>query len=258
MRYNRRDFLRFSLAGSSMVALTGAIPNFLGRTAAQTPQAQQQGARDTILVVVQLTGGNDGLNTVVPFGNADYNRLRPTLRITNSLRVADGIGLHPSMTGLHGLLQDNALCIVQGVGYPNPDQSHFRSMDIWQAASTDRTLSEGWIGKALRHVPAAASFHLANSNEPAPLALTGARRASPRLLPSTISSNGCKHPAPPTAAGNATFSTAPSDPPPISRACWISCSALPCKPTPPANASRRSAAIISRACRIRKAPWAII
>ncbi len=181
MRYNRRDFLRFSLAGSSMVALTGAIPNFLGRTAAQTPQAQAQGARDTILVVVQLTGGNDGLNTVVPFGNADYNRLRPTLRITNSLRVADGIGLHPSMTGLHGLLQDNALCIVQGVGYPNPDQSHFRSMDIWHAASTDRTLTEGWIGKALRHVPAAASFHLANANEAAPLALTGAPTRVPSI-----------------------------------------------------------------------------
>jgi uncharacterized protein (DUF1501 family) len=181
MRYNRRDFLRFSLAGSSMVALTGAIPNFLGRTAAQTPQAQAQGARDTILVVVQLTGGNDGLNTVVPFGNADYNRLRPRLRITNSLRVADGIGLHPSMTGLHGLLQDNALCIVQGVGYPNPDQSHFRSMDIWHAASTERTLTEGWIGKALRHVPAAASFHLANNNEAAPLALTGAPTRVPSI-----------------------------------------------------------------------------
>src|SRR6266571_8852298 len=109
---NRRDFLRFSLAGSSMVALTGTIPNFLGRTAAQAPGAQARGARDTILVVVQLTGGNDGLNTVIPFNNPDYARLRPTLRIQNSLRVNDQIGLHPSMTGLHGLLQDNSLCIV--------------------------------------------------------------------------------------------------------------------------------------------------
>src|SRR5437868_2300334 len=135
MRTTRRDFLRFSLAGSSMVALTGAIPNFLGRAAAQTPAAQRAGARDTILVVVQLTGGNDGLNTVIPFNNDDYRRLRPTLRINDSLRVNDQIGLHPSMNGMHGLLQDNALCIVQGVGYPNPSQSHFRSMDIWHAAS---------------------------------------------------------------------------------------------------------------------------
>jgi uncharacterized protein (DUF1501 family) len=181
MNTTRRDFLRFSLAGSSMVALTGAIPNFLGKTAASAPLAQRAGARDTILVVVQLTGGNDGLNTVIPFNNAEYIRLRPTLRIRDTLRVNDSIGLHPSMTGLHGLLQDNALCIVQGVGYPNPDQSHFRSMDIWQAASTAQTLTEGWIGKALRHVPAAASFHLANANEPAPLALTGAPARVPSI-----------------------------------------------------------------------------
>jgi uncharacterized protein (DUF1501 family) len=181
MRSTRRDFLRFSLAGSSMVALTGAIPNFLGRTAAQAPQAQTAGARDTILVVVQLTGGNDGLNTVIPFNDPDYIRLRPTLKQTNTLRVNDHIGLHPSMTGLHSLLQDNALCIVQGVGYPNPSQSHFRSMDIWHAASTAESLNEGWIGKALRHVPATASFHLANSNEAAPLALTGAPARVPSI-----------------------------------------------------------------------------
>src|SRR5262245_14842086 len=108
MRTNRRDFLRFSLAGSSMVALTGAIPNFLGKTAAQARQAQQAGARDTILVVVQLTGGNDGLNTVVPHRDAEYIRLRPNLRLRDTLRVNDNIGLHPAMTGLHGLLEDNA------------------------------------------------------------------------------------------------------------------------------------------------------
>lgn len=181
MKTTRRDFLRFSLAGSSMVALTSVIPNFLGRTAAQAPGAQRAGARDTILVVVQLTGGNDGLNTVIPFNNADYLRLRPTLRIANSLRVNDQIGLHPSLTGMHGLLQDNALCIVQGVGYPNPSQSHFRSMDIWHAASTADSLTEGWVGRALRHVPAATSFHLASANEPAPLALTGAPARVPSI-----------------------------------------------------------------------------
>ena len=181
MQTTRRDFLRFSLAGSSMVALTGAVPNFLGRTAAQAPAAQQAGARDTILVVVQLTGGNDGLNTVVPFNDADYLRLRPTLRIRDSLRINDSIGLHPAMTGMHSLLQDNSLCIVQGVGYPNPSQSHFRSMDIWHAASTAETLNEGWVGRALRHIPAATSFHLANANEPAPLSLTGAPARVPSI-----------------------------------------------------------------------------
>src|ERR1051325_4030406 len=181
MQLTRRGFLRFSLAGSSMVALTGAIPNFLGRTAAQAPQAQRQGARDTILVVVQLTGGNDGLNTVIPTRDDNYTRLRPSLRIQNSLRVNDALGLHPSLSGLHGLLQDNSLCLRPGVEYPNPSQSHFRSMDIWHAASTAESLTEGWVGRALRHVPAATSFHLANQNEPAPLALTGAPARVPSI-----------------------------------------------------------------------------
>lgn len=189
MNLTRRSFLRFSLAGSSLVALDATIPNFVGRTAAQAPDAQSRGARDTILVVVQLTGGNDGLNTVIPVSDPEYARLRPTLRQTDTLRVNDQIGLHSALTGLHGLLQDNALCIVQGVGYPNPSQSHFRSMDIWHAASTAETLNEGWIGKALRHIPAAASFHLAGSNESAPLALTGA----PARVPSIASLDDFQH-----------------------------------------------------------------
>jgi uncharacterized protein (DUF1501 family) len=189
MRTTRREFLRFSLAGSSMVALTGAVPNFLGKTLAQTPQAQQAGARDTILVVVQLTGGNDGLNTVIPHGDPEYARLRPTLRIRDFIRVNDRFGLHPSMTALNGLLEDNSLCIVQGVGYPNPNQSHFRSMDIWHAASTADVLNEGWIGRALRHIPAAGSFHMANANEAAPLALTGA----PARVPSIATLDDFQH-----------------------------------------------------------------
>jgi len=177
----RREFLKFTAVGSSLVAFDGILPNFLGRTAAQAPAAERAGARDTILVVVQLTGGNDGLNTVIPFNDADYARLRPTLRQTNYHRINDRVALHSSMNGLHSLLQDNAVCVVQGVGYPNPSQSHFRSMDIWQAASTERDLTEGWVGKALRHIPAAASFHLANQNEAAPLALTGAPARVPSI-----------------------------------------------------------------------------
>lgn len=179
--FTRRDFLKTS----SMIALGSSVPAFLSRTAAQAPQAQQAGARDTILVVVQLTGGNDGLNTVIPFNDPEYARLRPTLRQQPAQvrRLNDSLGLHPSMTGMADLLQDSSLCVVQGVGYPNPSQSHFRSMDIWHAGSTARDLNEGWIGKALRHVPAASSFHLAGQNESAPLALTG----SPVRVPSITS-----------------------------------------------------------------------
>lgn len=169
---NRRDFLKTS----SLIALGASVPNFLARTAAQAPLAQNPGARDTILVVLQLTGGNDGLNTVIPYADPQYARLRPTLRQERNQvrRINDQIGLHPSLSGIADLLQDNAACIVQGVGYPNPSQSHFRSMDIWHAASTAATLTDGWIGRALRHIPAASSFHLAGNNEVAPLALTGA------------------------------------------------------------------------------------
>src|SRR3954463_3914008 len=106
----RREFLKVTAAGSSLVAFDGLLPNFLGRTAAQAPNAQRAGARDTILVVVQMTGGNDGLNTVIPYNDADYGRLRPTLKQTNTLRIDDRVAFHPSMNGLHGLLQDNAVC----------------------------------------------------------------------------------------------------------------------------------------------------
>src|SRR5881394_3444560 len=117
MYSNRRDFLKTS----SLMAWGLTVPAFLSRTAAAAPTADKPGAKDTILVVVQLTGGNDGLNTVVPFTDPNYAKLRPTLKLpTNQLKkVDDQIGLHPSLDGLSKLLQDQALCIVQGVGYPN-------------------------------------------------------------------------------------------------------------------------------------------
>src|SRR5262249_45201702 len=143
------------------------VPTFLCRTASAAGPLNKSGAKDTILVVIQLTGGNDGLNTVIPFSDAEYSKLRPTLKQPTATikKLNDQVGLHPSMGGLAGLLQDQALAVVQGVGYPNPDQSHFRSMDIWQAASTAPTLTEGWIGKALKSLPGAGTYHLADQNE---------------------------------------------------------------------------------------------
>jgi uncharacterized protein (DUF1501 family) len=180
MSAHRRDFLK----SSSLLACGLTVPGFLGRTALAAPTADKQGAKDTILVVVQLTGGNDGLNTVIPFADPDYAKHRPTLRVPvdQVKKIDDHIGLHPQLTGFAELLQDRALCIVQGVGYPNPSQSHFRSMDIWQAASTAETLAEGWLGKALKAAPSPApAFHLAYANETAPLALEGAPARVPSL-----------------------------------------------------------------------------
>ena len=175
----RRSFLKTT----TLLSAGAVVPTFLARTALAAPNSAQTG-KDTILVVVQLTGGNDGLNTVIPFKDDNYAKYRPTIKIPvdQIKKINDSIGLHPSLAEMHKLLDDKALCVVQGVGYPNPSQSHFRSMDIWQAASTKETLTEGWVGKALKsmNVPA---FHVAGGNESAPLALNG----SPVRVPSITS-----------------------------------------------------------------------
>jgi uncharacterized protein (DUF1501 family) len=183
MNANRRDFLKTSLASAGVVAWGLGVPGFVRRTAAAAPPAHAAGGKDTVLVVVELTGGNDGLNTVVPFKDPEYGKLRPTLRLPEAQlkKVNDHLGLHPALDGLAEVLQDNALCIVQGVGYPNPNQSHFRSMDIWQAASTAQALTEGWLGKALKGLPGAPAFHLKSDNEDAPLALEGAPARVPSI-----------------------------------------------------------------------------
>jgi len=177
---NRRDFLK----ASSLVGLGATVPTFIARTALAAPDASKPGAKDTILVVVQFTGGNDGLNTVIPYKDDLYASYRPTIKVPADRvkKVNDSIGLHPSLDGLAGLLEDKALCVVQGVGYPNPSQSHFRSMDIWQAASTAESLTEGWVGRALKAMNSPA-FHVAGNNETAPLALNG----SPARVPSITS-----------------------------------------------------------------------
>ncbi|MEN1678502.1 MAG: DUF1501 domain-containing protein [Planctomycetota bacterium] len=105
------------------------------------------------LVVIQLDGGNDGLNTVVPFGDDEYGRSRKRLRLQAEKlhKLDDHVGLHPSMRAAKELFDDGRLSIVQGVGYPNPDRSHFRSMKIWQTASFDDADHDGygWLGRTL-------------------------------------------------------------------------------------------------------------
>jgi uncharacterized protein (DUF1501 family) len=168
----RRDFLKHS----TLVGFGGTVPTFLGRSALAARPADRPGAKDTVLVVVQLTGGNDGLNTVVPFANETYYKIRPTLAIPKDQvkKLTDDLGLHPAMGELAKLYTaESAVCVVQGVGYPNPSQSHFRSMDIWHAASTAEHLTDGWLGRAIKAKPVPA-FHLSGSNESSPLALTGA------------------------------------------------------------------------------------
>jgi uncharacterized protein (DUF1501 family) len=150
----RREFLRTGLLGGS---LCWTLPAFLSRTM-ESLHAQADGAliqgvtgrNGNILVVLQLAGGNDGLNTVIPLGNDEYRKARPTLGLTDSsiLRIEPQTGLHPSLSGLASAYQDGHLAIVQGVGYPNPNRSHFRSTEIWATAvDSDKSSTTGWIGR---------------------------------------------------------------------------------------------------------------
>lgn len=109
-------------------------------------------AGNRVVVVLQLSGGNDGLNTVIPFRNDLYYKARPRLGIekTKALSLTDEAGLHPALTGFKELYDDGSLGIINSVGYPNPDRSHFRSMDIWQTASQSTEYwNSGWIGRYL-------------------------------------------------------------------------------------------------------------
>jgi uncharacterized protein (DUF1501 family) len=132
------------------------IPGFLNRSALA---ARAGKPNQRILVVVQLLGGNDGLNTVVPHGIDGYNRGRRVLRLSPGQvhKITPEIGLHPGMGGFAKLLEGGKLSIAQGVGYPNPDRSHFRSMEIWETGRLDndpKSVETGWLGRALDARPA--------------------------------------------------------------------------------------------------------
>jgi uncharacterized protein (DUF1501 family) len=119
------------------------------RMAAAQGTANPSRDRD-ILVMIEMNGGNDGLNTVIPFTDPAYYSNRPTLGIPkNSVLDIGGVGLHPSMKQLKGLFDAGEVAVVQGVGYPNANQSHFRSMDIWQTAVPEQEVSLGWLGRYL-------------------------------------------------------------------------------------------------------------
>ncbi len=146
--------------GAILVASGFLAPSFITRTALALDGQQgftdngagvvlDQTKKNRILVVLQLSGGNDGINTLVPFGDPQYSTLRPTLGIPSSevLKLTDHVGLHPNLKGFKGLYDQGKLAVIQGVGYPNPNRSHFRSMDIWHSARPDSFERSGWLGR---------------------------------------------------------------------------------------------------------------
>ena len=189
MSTNRRLFLQ-QLGAAGIVSLGIAPPAFLSRAAfaaeagENKPLTKQDGR---ILVLVQMAGGNDGLNTVIPHGDADYYKARPALGIpkANVLKIDDSLGLHPQMTGFKELYDEGRLAIVQGIGYPNPDRSHFRSMDIWHSARPDAEYTQdGWLGRGLdltvdQHAGAMRAMALGTNR--LPLALLGSKVNVPSI-----------------------------------------------------------------------------
>jgi uncharacterized protein (DUF1501 family) len=151
-RWSRRQFLRGIGLGTAGAAITlGGIPV---RSYGASPLLNhlRQSSGDRILVVVQLSGGNDGLNTVVPYANDMYYQYRPgiSLGANNVLPLNTEIGLHPSLTHFSSLYSSGAMQVVQGVGYADPDLSHFQSTDVWATASpADDLATTGWLGRYL-------------------------------------------------------------------------------------------------------------
>jgi uncharacterized protein (DUF1501 family) len=149
--FTRRDFFKQGLlpvfAGSSVPAV------FANAVAAATADAPSASPSDRVLVLVQLAGGNDGLNTLIPFQDGAYHDARPTLRQdTGVLPLSASLGLHPNLKFLKQSFDKGQLAIVQGVGYPNPNLSHFASMSIWERASITGGVGDGWLGRYLAYL----------------------------------------------------------------------------------------------------------
>jgi uncharacterized protein (DUF1501 family) len=176
MTVTRRGFLKTSCG---VVAASALLPKWamagnIGSTAA---------ANDNILVVLQLAGGNDGLNTVVPTADPRYAAARPRVALTASqtLKIDARTGFHPNLTSLHQQLMSGRLAVVQNVGYPAPDLSHFRSTDIWESGVAERVETTGWIGRALDSLYAgdAAAMHSIAFGYDLPQAFEGVAVATP-------------------------------------------------------------------------------
>ena len=143
----RSRFLLGTCAGLSVAANSDHL---FARALAAPPLTAGAGG-DRWLVVINLQGGNDGLNTVVPYADPAYYRYRPTLGIPANavLRLDSHVGLNPALAPLKAMYDRGLLAIVQGAGYPNPDHSHFRSTEIWQTAVPDAYATTGWLGRYL-------------------------------------------------------------------------------------------------------------
>ena len=166
MQLTRRDLMSAAAAAGSLLL----FPRFL-RAGDAAP-----GSKRRTLVLLHLVGGNDGLNTVVPYAHARYAKLRPTLAHDRGavVKLSDALGLHPALRGLEPQWKKGRLAIVNGVGYPKPDFSHFRATEIWQTAEPEKSPTYGWIGRTMDENPRAAPLRAIAIGKEPPLTLAAA------------------------------------------------------------------------------------
>ncbi|MBV8369535.1 MAG: DUF1501 domain-containing protein, partial [Candidatus Eremiobacteraeota bacterium] len=184
----RKSFVTSAL---SVAFLGGNASGALAQVAANSPLLPSfaNGVDpDNALVVVQMGGGNDGLNTVVPWSDDAYHRVRPAIHVaeTQVLKLNDRIGFNPALKGLHALYKDGRVALVQGVGYPNPNRSHFEATQIWETASPERPQQYGWLGRYLdRRFPAntrpASLFEAVSLGDVLPAALVASHVEVPAI-----------------------------------------------------------------------------
>ena len=145
--------LRVGLGGLGMISLGGSIPAFMSRFAFAGDVSGSKISGENILVVIQLSGGNDGLNTVIPRTSDAYYKARPGIGLKDKLhKLDDQLSLNPGMMPFKEMFDDGKLAIINGCGYPEPNRSHFRSMEIWHTANPSKYEPTGWLGHYVDHV----------------------------------------------------------------------------------------------------------
>lgn len=178
---DRRQFLK-----AGVIASAAPLAGRLNGVAWAAPQPVNEGTRyQNLLVLIELKGANDGLNTVIPYTDPAYAKLRPRIAIAGDqmLKISDREALHPSLKPLVALWENKELAIVQGLGYPAPNLSHFRSIEIWDTASkSDEYLDAGWLARTFATTPTPRTFAadgvVIGSNDMGPLSGASARTIS--------------------------------------------------------------------------------
>lgn len=174
--FSRRRFIA-STGAATALSLSGSLPQVFARTAASIADTPVTGRPERILVVLQLSGGNDSLNTLIPYGDDGYYQNRFTLAVGRDqiVRLGDYCGLHPQLRPLAKSLEEGRAAFIQGVGYPQPNRSHFESMDLWHTAHQLHNKSlRGWLGAAADRLPDRSFAPMLQiGNEPIPASLLG-------------------------------------------------------------------------------------